>query len=90
MSTTQCRAGDAMPTHQLREVHRLHVLVGEGHLGLDLGGEVVPEGGVAVPDHGSPEGTIAVFYYAGMFLEAKLCALWAINKKHSKSRAQVS
>ena len=40
------RGRDAnMPTHQLREVHRLtHVLVGEGH----LGGEAVPEGGVAV------------------------------------------
>ena len=47
------RGRDAnMPTHQLREVHRLtHVLVGEGH----LGGEAVPEGGVAVHIHGSRE-----------------------------------
>ena len=58
VNEAQCRAGDAMPTHQLREVHR-HILVGEGHIRLDLGGEAVPEGGVAVHIHihGSPKGT---------------------------------
>ena len=45
-----------MPTHQLWEVHRLHVLVGEGHIRLDLGGEAVPEGGVAVHLHGFAKG----------------------------------